>query len=57
MWSFMPSNVENIPKVSGCYHSHFGAVMLQRDIRCDGRAMNDQLNFIRSDSNTITQLH
>jgi hypothetical protein len=56
MWSFMPSNVENIPKVSGGYHSYFGAVMFQRDICCDGRAMNDQLNFIRSDSSTVTQL-
>ena len=56
MWSFVPSDMKDVPEIPGRDHPDFGTIMLEGDVCRNCGAMNNQLDVVRLDPGLLTQL-
>ena len=56
MRSFVPSDMQDIPEVTGSDHAHLCPIVLESDIGRDRGPMNNQIDLIGFNTRLLTKL-
>ena len=56
MRSFVPSDMQDIPEVTGSDHAYLRPIVLESDIGCDRGPMNNQIDLIGFNTRLLTKL-